>query len=122
MFVLILADLIVLLHFVFILFVVTGGLLVLKWPRLIWIHIPAVVWGVIVEWCGLICPLTPLENQFRLQAGQEGYSGDFIAQYLMPIIYPESLNADLQLVLAGVVIVLNSVVYVFVLRRRRGSR
>jgi len=115
---LLLAESLVLLHFCFILFVLLGGLLALKWPRVIWCHLPAVVWGVIVETLGLICPLTPLENRYRVLAGQEGYAEDFVSHHLLPIIYPANLNVDLQLVLAGSVVILNSVVYFFVIRKR----
>ncbi|HEY6839418.1 MAG TPA: DUF2784 domain-containing protein [Geobacteraceae bacterium] len=84
----ILADLGVLHHGAFVLFVVGGGFLVIRWPRLAWIHIPAALWGATVEFTGWICPLTPLENHFRLLAGDEGYSGGFIAHYLVPLLYP----------------------------------
>ncbi|HET9679548.1 MAG TPA: DUF2784 domain-containing protein, partial [Gammaproteobacteria bacterium] len=88
MFYALLADLTVLLHFGFILFVLGGGLLVL-WRRwLVWLHVPIAVYGVLVEWVGWICPLTPLENNFRLLAGQAGYADGFVAHYLLPIIYP----------------------------------
>lgn len=121
MYSLFLAELLVLIHFAFILFVLFGGLLVLKWRWLVWAHLPAVIWGVVVEAMGWICPLTPLEVRYRLQAGQEGYGGDFIAHYLLPIIYPADLNLDLQLALAGFVVMINCVVYVFVFRKR-GAR
>lgn len=116
--ILLLAELLVLVHFAFILFVLFGGLLLLKWPRLAWLHLPAVIWGVVVEAMGWICPLTPLEIRFRLQAGQEGYSGDFLAHYLMPIIYPAGLNLEFQQVLAGFVIILNVVIYFFLFKKR----
>ncbi len=118
---LLLAELIVVIHFAFILFVILGGLLVLKWRRLAWVHLPAAVWGAVVEAMGWICPLTPWENHFRVQAGQQGYSGDFISHYLLPLIYPADLNLDLQLALAGFVVMINGIIYIFVFRNR-GAR
>ena len=110
-------NILILLHFGFILFVVFGGLLVLKWPRLAWGHIPAVIWGVIVEGGGLICPLTPMENHYLTQTGHGGYEGDFIVHHLLPVIYPEGLTQELQLVLAGIVVIINSVIYLYIFRK-----
>ncbi len=115
---LLLAELLVVIHLTFILFVIFGGLLVLKWPRLAWIHLPAAVWGAVVEAMGWICPLTPWENHFRMQAGEQGYGGDFVSHYLLPLIYPADLKLDLQLALAAFVVMINVVVYVFVFRKR----
>jgi hypothetical protein len=112
-----LADITVLLHLVFILFVVLGGLLVLKWRWMAWVHIPAAIWGALIELMGWICPLTPLENRFRSLAGESGYTGDFIGQYLLPIIYPGELTRELQLLLGTGVIVFNVVIYFFVIRK-----
>ena len=78
------ADVLVVLHLGFIVFVVGGGLLVLRWPRLVWVHLPAAVWGVLIEFGGWICPLTPLENSLRRAAGEEGVRGSFIERYVMP--------------------------------------
>ncbi len=86
------ADFLVVLHLGFILFVILGGFLVQKWRRVLLIHLPAVVWGVLIEFQGWICPLTPLEQKFRMAAGEEGYSGGFIQHYLLPIIYPDALG------------------------------
>ena len=83
------ADLIVLVHFVFVIFVVLGGLLALRWPRIVWLHVPAVIWGALVEFTGWICPLTPLENRLRRASGEASYQGDFIAHYILPALYPE---------------------------------
>jgi hypothetical protein len=105
------ADLIVILHFGFVLFVFVGGLLLLKWPRLAWLHLPAVAWGAFVEFSGWICPLTPLENWLRTQAGEAGYAGDFIAQYLSAILYPEALTREGQLVLGTLVLAVNLAIY-----------
>ncbi len=115
---LLLAELLVVVHFAFILFVLLGGLLVVRWPRLAWIHLPAAVWGAVVEAMGWICPLTPLENRFRMLAGEEGYGGDFVSRYLLPLIYPADLTLDLQLALAGFVVMINVVIYIFVFRKR----
>lgn len=115
----ILADAIVVIHFLFILFVIGGGLLVIRSPKLAMVHLPAVVWGAAVEIFGWICPLTPLENRFRDLAGKTAYSGDFIGRYLLPVIYPENLTADIQYILGGLVITVNVVIYFIVVRRRR---
>ncbi len=112
------AEFLVVIHFAFILFVIFGGLLVLKWRKMAWVHLPAAGWGAVVEAMGWICPLTPWENHFRMQAGQQGYSGDFIAHYLLPLIYPANLNLDLQLALAAFVVMINIVIYGFVIRKR----
>jgi Protein of Unknown function (DUF2784) len=113
------ADLIVALHFAFVAFVVLGGLLALRWPRVIWLHIPAVIWGAVIEFTGWICPLTPLENRLRRASGETGYQGDFIAHYILPVLYPNGLTRTDQLVLGGLALALNVVVYTFVAVRRR---
>lgn len=105
---LILADLIVALHFGFIVFVVLGGLLALKWRRLAWLHVPAAVWGALIEFAGWICPLTLVEN--RLRAGN-GYSGGFIEYYLIPIIYPSVLTREMQWGLGLTVVLINMLIY-----------
>lgn len=115
----VLADATLVLHLAFIAFIVLGGLLVARWPRAVLMHLPAAAWGVLIEVGGWTCPLTPLENWLRLRAGQQGYSGSFVEQYLLPVIYPEALTRNVQLVLAAVVLVVNVAVYAFVLRRRR---
>ena len=91
------ADLVVVVHFLFVLFVVLGGLLVLRWPRVAYFHVPAAVWGAAIELGGWICPLTPLENSLRQQAGGTGYSGGFIEHYILPVLYPSALTRDIQL-------------------------
>ena len=118
----ILAGVIIVAHFLFIAFVAAGGLLVLRWPSLAWVHLPAVVWGVVVELTGWICPLTPLENYLRQLAGKSSYSGDFIEQYLIPIIYPANLTAATQYILGGLVIVVNLILYFLVIRKQRALR
>lgn len=115
------ADVVVLLHFGFILFVAAGGLIVLRWPRLAWVHLPAVVWGSLVELTGWICPLTPLENRLRMAAGDSAYGGGFIDRYIMPIVYPPGLTRGMQLVLGIAVVVFNLVVYSILLKRSRGQ-
>jgi hypothetical protein len=116
-----LADLVVGLHLAFVLFVVLGGLLALRWPRVAWLHLPAVVWGALIEWRGWICPLTPLELALRRRAGDAGYQGGFLEHYLVPVLYPPGLTREIQLGLAVGVVILNAVVYTAVLRRRRRS-
>ena len=113
-----LADSVLVVHFLFIVFVLGGGLLVLRWPRLAWLHLPMVAWGVMVEMMGWICPLTPLENHFRALAGAEVYSGDFIQRYCLPLIYPEGLTPQIQMLLGLVVLVLNGAIYAALIRRR----
>jgi hypothetical protein len=115
----VLADLVLVMHFVFVLFVVLGGLLVLRWPRAAWVHVPAAVWGIAIEFAGWICPLTPLENRLRELAGQSTYEGDFIARHLMPLIYPEGLNRAAQIALGFGGLAFNAAIYVIVWRRKR---
>lgn len=117
----VLADLVVLLHLAFILFVMLGGLLVLRRRRLMWLHLPVVVWGAAIEFVGWICPLTPLENRLRAAAGEAGYSGGFIEHYLIPLIYPAGLTRELQWLLGALVLLVNAAVYWRVLRGRSGG-
>jgi len=112
------ADFVVLLHFAFILFVVIGGLVVLRWPRFMWLHIPAVAWGAFIELTGRVCPLTPLENRLRIAAGQAGYSGGFIEEYLIPVVYPEGLTRWFQISLGVGVVAINLVFYGLLVARR----
>jgi hypothetical protein len=111
------ADALVLLHGLFIAWVVLGGLAVLRWPALAWLHLPCAAWGVWIEWSGGICPLTPLEWRWRELAGEQGYAGGFVEHYLLPLIYPAGLTRDVQFVLGGFVGVLNAIVYTIVVRR-----
>jgi hypothetical protein len=115
------ADLIVALHFAFVVFVVFGGLLAIRWPRTLWLHVPAVVWGVLIEFSGWICPLTPLENRLREGQGQRGYQGDFIEHYILPALYPEGLTRRDQLFLGAVAAAINLAIYAFIFLRRRRS-
>lgn len=116
------ADAVVVLHLAFILFVVFGGMLAWRDLRFAWLHLPAAAWGAFAELTGTICPLTPLENALRVRAGQSGYEGGFIDQYLMPIIYPAGLTPAHQRWIGGAVIVLNVVIYAIAFLRRRAGR
>jgi len=117
-----LADAVVLLHAAFVLFVVLGGLLVLRWPRLAWVHLPIVAWGAGIEFLGGICPLTPLENHWRRLAGEGGYPGGFVEHYVIALLYPAGLTRGVQLALGGLVLAVNTAVYFAVWRRRARRR
>ena len=105
------ADLVVGAHFLFILFVVAGGFLAWRWRWLAWLHLPAAVWGAVIELMDWICPLTPLENEFRRRAGAVGYHGGFIEHYLLPIIYPAGLTSGIRILLGILVVLLNAFAY-----------
>lgn len=116
------ADALVLVHFAFILFVLFGGFLVL-WRRwLAWLHLPAVAWGMLVEFTGWICPLTPWEQALRAKAGESGYGGGFIEHYLLALIYPAGLTPAIQTVLGGLVMIANLGVYAWVCWRIHGGK
>ncbi len=117
-----LADGIVVLHLLFILFVVFGALLTVKWRWVPWIHIPAMLWGAATEFFHIVCPLTPLENSFRARSGAGGYSGDFVDQYLLPVIYPEALTNTIQWLLGAALVLFNVVVYTYLWRRNLWRR
>jgi hypothetical protein len=112
------ADAIVLLHLGFIVFVALGGLLVLRWPKVTWAHLPAAVWGILIEFTGWVCPLTPLENRLRAAAGSPVYSGGFIDRYIMPIVYPPGLSRSMQVVIGCTVIGFNLLIYGLAFARR----
>src|SRR5262245_23194254 len=114
-----LADLVVLVHFAFLTFVVAGGAFVLRWPKVAWAHVPAVIWGALIEFFGWICPLTPLEIGLRLRAGEAAYAGGFITHYMMRVLYPEGLTRRIQLVLGAVVLLINGAVYAVLMARAR---
>lgn len=116
------ADALALLHLAFVLFVAGGVLLVWRWPRLAWLHLPAVAWGAALEFAGWTCPLTPLENHLRRMAGEAGYPGGFIDYYLWPLLYPAGLTREWQWVLGIGVVALNAVLYGLLLRRRARTR
>ncbi len=114
-----LADVTFVAHLLFVIFVVFGGLLVLLWKRLAWLHVPALIWGVLLEWSAWICPLTPLENWLLERAGVAGYGEGFVAHYIVPIIYPDQLGREMQLVLGTLLLVFNILIYVWAFRHRR---
>ena len=119
-----LADTIVVVHLGFVLFVVFGGLLVVRWPRMAWLHIPSAAWGIAVECADWICPLTPIENVLRERAGLAAYQGDFVEQYVLPLLYPGQLTRGTQLLLGGFALAVNALVYWYwwiKSRRRRNS-
>src|SRR5215210_949368 len=114
-----LADLVLVVHLAFVLFVVPGGLLVLRWPWVALLHIPAAVWGVFIEYSGGICPLTPLENSFRQSDGQGGYSGGFMDHYIQPVLYPVGLTRGTQIVLGSLALLVNLAAYGLVIARMK---
>jgi hypothetical protein len=116
------ADLVVLTHFAFVLFVVLGGFLVIRWNRLAWVHLPIAVYGAVIEFVGFVCPLTPLENRLRLRGGQAGYDGGFVETYVMTILYPDGLTRRVEITLGILVIVVNVVAYAIASRRRQVRR
>jgi len=117
----VLATLVVAAHVLFVAFVVVGGLLVFRWRKLLYLHLAAVVWAVYVEWSGAICPLTPLENTLRAAAGLEAYAGDFVAEYVFPVLYPDGLTRGAQLVIGVAVVVVNGCIYAMLLRHHRSN-
>jgi hypothetical protein len=116
------ADLVVLVHGAFVVFVVLGGLLVLWNIRWAWVHLPAAIWGAIVEFAGKICPLTPLENHLRHLAGERGYTGGFIEHYIMPLLYPVGLTRERQALFGAILVAINIVAYSIVIVRSLRSR
>lgn len=117
---LIAAAAVLLLHLGFILFALFGALLVARWRWLILLHLPAAAWAVFIELSGRSCPLTAIENHFRLAAGHAGYAEGFIEHYLLPIIYPAGLTPAVQWGLAAGVVAINVALYGWLLGRRRG--
>lgn len=113
-----LADLVVLLHLAFIVFVISGGLLAVKWSWIPWLHLPALFWGILLELRGWVCPLTPLENWLRQTSGGAGYPEGFVEHYVLPVVYPADLTATTQVFLALLAGAINVVVYLFVWRVR----
>jgi hypothetical protein len=120
------ADLVVLVHVVFVVFVVLGGLLVARWPRFAWVHVPAASWGVFIEFRGWICPLTPLENYLRQRGGSSAYEGEFIQHYILPLLYPANLTPRVQIWLGSFALMVNVALYWHIIqgrsRRRRGTQ
>lgn len=117
-----LADATVIAHMGFVAFVLFGGLLVLRWPQVAWAHVPAAVWGAWIEFAGWICPLTPLENWLRERGGEAVYASSFTERYILPLLYPDALTREMQLLLGSLVVVVNAALYVVVLRRTMRAR
>jgi hypothetical protein len=118
----VLAGFVLLAHLAFVAFVAIGGAAVLRWPRLAWVHLPAVIWAVWIEYAGRICPLTPLENALRQAGGEAAYAGGFIDHYVVPVLYPAGLTRGFQVVLGSVVLLLNALVYWRLAQQRRRPR
>jgi hypothetical protein len=114
-----LADLVLFCHLAFVLFAGLGGLLVLRHPRVLWLHLPVLAWGVFVEWANWICPLTPLENDLRRLGGETGYTGGFVEHLLVPVLYPETLTLELRYALGMLLIGINAAVYGYVVFEKR---
>jgi hypothetical protein len=116
------ADAVLVLHLSFVVFVVLGAALVFRWRWVAFVHVPAVIWGVCAELFSIVCPLTPLENVLRRLAGEPGYSGSFIERYLVPVLYPAELTAELQLWLGAFVVIVNTALYAWLIMRSRARR
>ena len=116
------ADAVVLFHFCFVLFVVLGGLLALRWPQVAWVHLPCALWGALVEWTGFICPLTPLEKWLRVKAGLDAYEGGFIVRYMLSLLYPAGLTRGIQIALGVALLTLNLAIYAGLWLRRARRR
>jgi hypothetical protein len=112
------ANAVLLLHLLFICLVMLGGLAALRWPRFTFIHVPAAVWGFLVEAMGWYCPLTDLENALLALAGEAGYAGGFMERYLLAVIYPDGLTRETQIWLAGMVVAVNAAIYGWVVKKR----
>ena len=115
------ADVIVLLHFIFVIFALAGGVLLIWWRKIIWLHLPAALWAALISFAGWICPLTYLENWFRHQGGKPGYSAGFIANYIYPLLYPVGLTHNQQIFSGIVVVVLNLAIYGYVFKSVKKS-
>ena len=115
------ADVVLVVHLAFVLFVVLGGLLALRWPRVAWAHVPVALYGAAIEFIGFICPLTPLEVWLRRRGGEAGYSGGFVEHYITAALYPSGLTREIQVALGVGVLLLNGIVYAVWWRRRRAA-
>lgn len=115
------ADVVVGIHLLFVVFALLGALLLIRWPRVAWGHLPAVAWAAWIEFSGKICPLTPLENALRIRGGGSGYAADFVGHYMMGLLYPDVLTRRTQIVLGAFVLVLNVALYgfVFIWRKKK---
>jgi hypothetical protein len=118
----VLADVVVLVHLAFVAFVVLGAWLALRWRRLVWVHAPAALWGVLVMLLGVVCPLTPLEQALRRAGGEAGYRGGFIQHYLVPVLYPHEIARREQVALGLLVVALNLPPYGALVQRARRAR
>lgn len=118
----VLADLVVVAHFGFVIFAVAGAFLVLRWRRVAWVHLPVVAWAALIEFASWVCPLTPLENWLRMRGGALGYPGGFVEHYVVPILYPGELTRGIQIVLGVLVLLINAGVYGWLMLRRRRAR
>ena len=116
-----LADAVVVLHVCFVLFVLFGGFLLRRWPNLVYAHIPAAIWGVLIEFGGWVCPLTPLEKSLRIRGGAQAYQGDFIDHYILPLLYPHGLNRNIQAALGAFALAVNVFAYTVYVRHKRNS-
>ena len=114
-----LADLVVIIHFLFVLFSLLGALLILHWRKMILLHLPAAIWGAWIEFSGRICPLTPLENWLRIRGGGAGYAGDFIGQYVLRLLYPPGLTRNIQIILGTIVLGANIGIYGYLIFLRK---
>jgi hypothetical protein len=112
-----LADGVVVVHATFVGFVMLGGFLAWRWHPVVWVHLPAALWGAAIEYGGWLCPLTPLENALRTRAGLEGYRGGWVEHYLIPLVYPAGLTRPSQAVLGTLVVVVNVIAYGVLVRR-----
>ncbi len=117
-----LADGVVLVHGAFVVFVMLGAFVALRWRWLVWLHVPAAIWGVLIEYAGWICPLTPLENALRARAGESGYTGDFIEHYMLRVLYPSGLSPATRWVLGSIALIVNLVAYALLIRQVRRER
>lgn len=117
-----LADVVLVVHLAFAVFAGVGGLLVLRWPRLAWVHVPCAVWGALIMFAGWVCPLTPLENDLRRRGGQSGYEGGFIDHYIVSVLYPAGLTRGLQFGIGAGVVIVNAAVYGRMIARARRRR
>lgn len=117
-----LADMVLGAHFLFVVFAMLGALLLIRWPWVIWGHLPAVGWAAWIEFSGKICPLTPLENALRIRGGGSGYAGDFVGHYILGLLYPDGLTRRIQIVLGALVLVINLAIYGYVFLLRKNKR
>jgi hypothetical protein len=114
-----LADAVLIAHLAFVIFVLFGGVLVSRYPHLLRIHLPALLWGIVVQWANWVCPLTPLENRLRQLGGEEGYSGGFVEHIVSKVLYPEHLPLELRYFLGLALIGVNTAIYGYVLFCKR---